>query len=845
MDHEKVYSSKKLHPSNVVNNEIPVNDSGTLYPKLYINHGFDCQKEQLASIPNSNIYTQNDSQMTQIDLSNNNYGDATVNGSTIVPVKDRNNSTYEKNFDPCNIPLNFTNSPIIVDNDLSLLPFTPTSSPISTSLVWNNLSFQVTKKVWKIENGIPMRNHVVKQILKPQNGEIYSGSLTALMGPSGAGKSTLLNCLTGRYVTGVKGEISITCRGPKPKASISFVPQKDQLFMTFTVRETLLFASKMKNLEANVHHEDEALRVMKNLNLECCSEVKVSKCSGGQVKRVCIGVELISNPDILVLDEPTTGLDSSTAAQCIELLRRLCESKNNPPAIVATIHQPNYKIFREFNFIYLLSRNGQNIFFGSPLNIVDHFANYDLICPTYCNPADYAMEVASGQYGQDFFALMEQDNREKEYSGVGRGSKYDLHKVIFKLREKKMPFWSHTLLLTKRNFQHMIRDSNQFWFKNFLSILIALLFSYLWVYKVGEDDGCWDSFNPPINQTELKRTLFKVNITAAKDEYLGKISRIADNSALIFAFNIYTMMIALISCVLAFPLEVSIVFKEIGNNWYRPTPYFYSKIMSDLPPLFISTILLVSIVYPMTGQIGDIWRFVLFYLISCLSSEVCQTIGTFTGILMSNDIVSAALLTVASTMPAIFFAGFLVRASGMPWYFRPMSYISYMRYGFESLLVVIYGFGRCSPTLERENFVEKIISSKEPQKMVKTLWDTFNVSYSDVQQFSSLLKVKENCLGEITNNTADYLGLEYFSPFPTTTTPSPYGFSFVEDEDDFVGDDDDIMDDLEARNPSYILSYFELSEKMLITNIIYLFAYSLIFKLFIYFLLKFKTRSTV
>ena len=112
-----------------------------------------------------------------------------------------------------------------------------------------------------------------KQILQPQNAKI---SFTAVMGPSGAGKSTFLNCITGRYVTGVTGEIKVTCPGSKVKTA--FVPQKDQLFTTFTVRETLIFASKMTNLGENVHHEDKALKVTKNLNLESCCDLKLSKC---------------------------------------------------------------------------------------------------------------------------------------------------------------------------------------------------------------------------------------------------------------------------------------------------------------------------------------------------------------------------------------------------------------------------------------------------------------------------------------------------------------------------------------------------------------------------------------
>jgi hypothetical protein len=225
----------------------------------------------------------------------------------------------------------------------------------------------------------------------------------------------------------------------------------------------------------------------------------------------------------------------------------------------------------------------------------------------------------------------------------------------------------------------MFRDSNQFWFKNIHSIFIALIISYIWVYRVGEDDGCWEAFNSPVNQTELKDNLFKINVTAAKDEYITKISRMADNSAFIFAVTIYVMMISLIGCVLSFPLETNIILKEIGNNWYKTSAYYFSKTIADIPPMLLANVLVVVIVYPMTGQIPVLWRFLMFYFIMCLVSEVCESVGMFLGILMGDDLVSAALVTVASSIPVILFAGFLVRYSGMPWYFRPLSYISYMR----------------------------------------------------------------------------------------------------------------------------------------------------------------------
>ncbi|KAI1292818.1 ATP-binding cassette sub-family G member 1 [Halotydeus destructor] len=287
--------------------------------------------------------------------------------------------------------------------------FMPTIGSKSTkSLVWNNLSFEVVKRSWTLKGCQVKREVTLKQILKPQNGEIVAGTLTALMGPSGAGKSTLLNCLIGHYVTGVKGEV-------------------------------------------------------------------------------------------------------------------------------------------------------------------------------YCNPADYAIEVAYGDYGQECFQKMEENNRLVDYHNVDRGMKFDLKKVTDKARKKKLPFWRHTQLLLARNWANVFRDSNQFWYRNLQGVAIAFLVSFLWVYEVGENDACWSNFESAVNKTELKDNLFKINITATKDEYLTKISRIADNSAFIFANCIYIMMTSLMSCVLAFPMEAHIVVKEVSNNWYKILPYYLAKTVADFP----------------------------------------------------------------------------------------------------------------------------------------------------------------------------------------------------------------------------------------------------------------------
>ena len=117
----------------------------------------------------------------------------------------------------------------------------------------------------------------------------------------------------------------------------------------------------------------------------------VKGVSGGERKRTSIGVELITDPTLIFLDEPTTGLDSFTATSIIETLKDLARRGKT---IVQTIHQPNSDMFEMFDRLMLMAR-GEIIFFNEAKYAVDHFASINFKCPELSNPADYFMSIMS------------------------------------------------------------------------------------------------------------------------------------------------------------------------------------------------------------------------------------------------------------------------------------------------------------------------------------------------------------------------------------------------------------------------------------------------------------------
>ena len=177
----------------------------------------------------------------------------------------------------------------------------------------------------------------------------------------------------------------------------AFISQQNYILERITVREALMYASKLKN-DPIANHTALCEEVIHKLLLENCADNRPLDCSGGQLKRILIGLELVSKPNILILDEPTSGLDSVTTWQLINLLLELTH-QTEPVAVVITIHQPSARLFNLLDQIYLLSCEGQCIYNGSPQSMNRYFSEYGLVCPQFTNPSDFAMEVAAKEHG--------------------------------------------------------------------------------------------------------------------------------------------------------------------------------------------------------------------------------------------------------------------------------------------------------------------------------------------------------------------------------------------------------------------------------------------------------------
>lgn len=207
-----------------------------------------------------------------------------------------------------------------------------------------------------------------------------SGNLIALMGASGAGKSTLLHVLNGSDNPSsgqvlING-IDIHKNPEKIQGVIGFVPQDDLLIEDLAVYQNLYFAAKLcfSNRSENEINQL-VLKVLEDLGLSEISDLKVGSplrktISGGQRKRLNIGLELLREPAVLFCDEPTSGLSSRDSENIIDLLKELSLKGK---LVFAVIHQPSSDIFKMFDKLLILDTGGYQIYYGNPVDAITYF----------------------------------------------------------------------------------------------------------------------------------------------------------------------------------------------------------------------------------------------------------------------------------------------------------------------------------------------------------------------------------------------------------------------------------------------------------------------------------------
>ncbi|XP_065906235.1 broad substrate specificity ATP-binding cassette transporter ABCG2-like [Dysidea avara] len=509
-----------------------------------------------------------------------------------------------------------------------------------------------------------------KTILDNISGIMKTG-LNAIMGPTGSGKTTLLDILAGhKDRKGLSGVVLINGENQPVnfKCKSAYVVQDDIIMGTLSVRENIAFSAALRlpSVYTRTDRKERVRQVIEELGLTEVADSKVGTefirgISGGEKKRTSIGMELIIAPGILFLDEPTTGLDASTAISVIRLLKDLSKQDR---VIIISIHQPRYSIYKLFDSLTLLSK-GNMVYYGiAGDHALQYFSDNGYECEQHNNPADFFLDVVISCEAQEMksvmYSLSESAGQNKLSVAYTQSSQ--CHKVTKELaailekapREaKKVSQFASSFpwqlgVLAVRAVRNLVRNP----IVSIVQMLVMLILS----------------------------TIVGIIYFQLKDNFAGFQNRVGA-----FYFIITNVVFGSFSAIELFIRERPLFIHQSARGYYRVSAFFFTKVFCDLLPMRIVPVILYSAIsYWMLGLKKELLHFAIYSLTLLLASSAASA----TAFLVSAGVRVLALATMLVAMTFIFqmiFGGFLVNLNTVVVWLSWIQYISIFRFSLNAL----------------------------------------------------------------------------------------------------------------------------------------------------------------
>ena len=499
-----------------------------------------------------------------------------------------------------------------------------------------------------------------RDVLKGVSGRARSGCLLAIMGSSGAGKTSLLDALAQRISGGkVTGRIGVEGSGwdGKRRPTVAMVPQSDTLLNSATVEETFETASILRlgrisesELRQRVESTIRDLKLEK-VRTSFIGGADIRGISGGEKRRVSIGQEICSNEaPVLLLDEPTTGLDSKTAEVVLSNVIELARSKNT--VAVCTIHQPSSAITSMFDDLCLLS-DGYCVYLGPMKEAVGFFRDAGFPCPEHWNPTDYFMSVLDDKDNTarvlEHYNLKQQQQQQQQMTAVSASELLLSTEDKSSSRKEATSLLVQTRVLCVRNFRQWIRDPAMFESELLQYIFLALFIGGMY-------------FN------------LKVDLA----------SGVFNRTAAIFILLSVLIFTPPFTAITVFSLERHLFLKERKDRFYSPAAWVLAKSLVTFPVEGVLCLVFSAITYFMMGFQQSAAKFFIFFGILLLFQLVAETTGLLFAIANKSPVYAIVWLSLVLIV-ALSLAGFLTYE--MPIWYRWIQDCNIFRFAILALLI--------------------------------------------------------------------------------------------------------------------------------------------------------------
>lgn len=507
-----------------------------------------------------------------------------------------------------------------------------------------NLKCEVT---WK---NLVLTTAEGKQILRNVCGQARPYTLSAIMGPSGSGKTTLLNCIAGRVDTKFELEGDILVNGLRrtietwPKI-VAYVGQQFHAYEWQTVYETLIFVATIKLPNKDDAHE-KVESLISLLGLNSSRDTFIKKLSGGEKVRVSLGIELLGDPPIILLDEPISGLDSFNALNILTAVKAIADMGKT---VLLTIHQPSYKMLSYFDKLILMSQ-GSVVFQGKLDGCIQFFSECGHECPKNTTPTDFFLDVLA----LDTKSTQTIDESVRRINAIK--SEWDFVKDVEEptVKEKiRLPDYKNHVfnfhVILKRAIVDYFRNIPYIKTKIYQRIMIAIFFGTAF-YGLGVEGANVFSFR-------------------------GAVTFISQNEL----FGITGPILNL------FGIEKKIIQRERMSGLYTGYEIYYAKLVTEVLLSFIYAMPYNIIIYYLLGLQQSLTALLSFLTIIFAIIVYGVSYGlTISTIAASPS--SAQAIGITMNVVSLLYSGAFISPSTLPRPLRCIIWVSPMHYAFRAII---------------------------------------------------------------------------------------------------------------------------------------------------------------